>query len=91
MHKTSVRRKNMSRRKTKHMSRRKTKHMSRRKTKHMSRRKTMTRRKNTKKKSSAKRVKKFTGRKLLPKRAIIFPEPIIMTGGGIDKEMIGKF
>ncbi len=41
------------------------------------------------KKPSASRVKKFTGRKLLPRRAIIFPEPIMMDGGGIDREMLG--
>ncbi len=41
------------------------------------------------KKPSALRVKKFTGRKLLPRRAIIFPEPIMMDGGGVDREMLG--
>ncbi len=45
--------------------------------------------KNIKKKSSALRVKKFTGKKLLPRRAIIFPDPINMDGGGVDREMIG--
>jgi hypothetical protein len=33
--------------------------------------------------------KKFTGKKLLPRRAIIFPDPIVMEGGGVDKEMLG--
>ncbi len=42
----------------------------------------------SKKKISALREKKFTGRRLLPRRAIIFPEPI-MDGGGVDREMLG--
>ena len=40
------------------------------------------------KSTSVSQGKKFTGRKLLPRRAIIFPEPI-MDGGGVDKEMLG--
>lgn len=40
------------------------------------------------KKLSASSKKRFTGRKLLPRRAIIFPDPI-MDGGGVDREMLG--
>ncbi len=68
------------------VSRRNTK----RNTKKQTKRKT-TKRSNNKtrsKRTSIKRIKKYTGRKLIPRRAIIFPEPI-MNGGGIDKEMIG--
>jgi hypothetical protein len=43
----------------------------------------------SKKNPSASRGKKYTGKKLLPRRAIIFPDPIMMDGGGVDREMIG--
>ena len=77
------------------VSRRNTKRKTKNTTKRLSKKRLSKKRSSKKqskkinKKTSASRVKKFTGRKLLPRRAIIFPDPIMMDGGGVDREMLG--
>jgi hypothetical protein len=69
------------------VSRRNTKRKTKKTTKRLSK-KRLSKKISSKKKSYSSRVHKYTGKKLLPRRAIIFPEPI-MDGGGVDKEMLG--